>query len=455
MAPPCWSGYRSNPAATPRLSRAQAQAIINDFRARYPDVSFSFSYDQATLVQDSFNSVRDAIVLGLILAVAVVYGFTRSPLSALIAAVVVPCTILITFAIMSAIGMTFNMMTLGGLAAGIGLFIDDAIVMIEAMHRAHAGGAGIQAAVQNALGELTRPLIASTATVIVVFLPLVFLSGVTGVFFRALAFTLGSGLAVSLILALYFTPALEMLVVRWRGTGREPGRLFGLVQQAYVLGLKPFLRLPVFALIVAAGSLILAAMLYRTIGTDYLPELDEGAFTLDYTTPPESTLQDTQGLLARIENVLKSTPEVAAFSRRTGTQLGFFLTESNRGDISVLLKSKRTRDIDDVMDSIRRRILATVPGVRIEFSQVLQDLIGDLSGTPEPIEVKVFGADQATIEGRRSRNRRAAPQDSWSCRYVRWTGVEQSGGRGADKPDRGRTLWADRRRYPHGAQDCG
>ena len=145
-----------------------------------------------------------------------VLGFTRSPLSALIAAIVVPCTISITFAVMSAIGMTFNMMTLGGLAAGIGLFIDDAIVMIEAMHRAHAGGAGAQAAVQSALAELTRPLIASTATVIVVFLPLIFLSGVTGVFFRALAFTLGSGLAVSLVLALYFTPALEVLVERWR-----------------------------------------------------------------------------------------------------------------------------------------------------------------------------------------------------------------------------------------------
>ncbi|HZY60043.1 MAG TPA: efflux RND transporter permease subunit, partial [Candidatus Binataceae bacterium] len=345
------------------------------------------------------DSVRDAIILGLILAVAVVYGFTRSPLSALIAAVVVPCTILITFAVMSMIGMTFNMMTLGGLAAGIGLFIDDAIVMIEAMHRAHAGGTSAQASVQDALGELTRPLIASTATVVVVFLPLIFLSGVTGVFFRALAFTLGGGLAVSLLLALYFTPALEMLVERWRGAGREAGGLFRIVQSAYVTSLKPFLRFPALALLVTAGSLALAAMFYRTIGSDYLPELDEGAFILDYTTPPESTLADTQTLLAKIEDILRTTPEVTAFSRRTGTQLGFFLTESDRGDISVLLKANRERDIDEIMDSIRRRILASVPGVRIEFSQVLQDLIGDLSGTPEPVEVKVFGADQSTIEG--------------------------------------------------------
>ncbi len=245
------------------------------------------------------------------------------------------------------------MMTLGGLAAGIGLFIDDAIVMIEAMHRAHAGGAGIQAAMQNGAGRADspagslRPQRLSSCSCRWCSSPASPESS-----FALWLYPGCSGLAVSLILALFFTPALEMLVERWRGAGREPGRVFGLIQRVYVLGLKPFLRLPVFALIVAAGSLILATMLYRTIGTDYLPELDEGAFTLDYTTPPESTLDDTQGLLARIEDVIKSTPEVAAFSRRTGTQLGFFLTESNRGDISVLLKSKRTRDIDEIMDSI-------------------------------------------------------------------------------------------------------
>ncbi len=382
---------------TTLISR-QAHAIIDDFRRRYPDVSFSFSYDQARLVQESFNSVRDAIVLGLILAVAVVFGFTRSPLSALIAAVVVPCTILITFAVMAAIGMSFNMMTLGGLAAGIGLFIDDAIVMIEAMHRAHAAGTAAQASVQSALGELTRPLIASTATVIVVFLPLIFLSGVTGVFFRALALTLGGGLAVSLLLALFFTPALELRIERWRGKGRPPGRLYGWVQSGYLRSLKPFLRFPILALVLAAGSLSVAVLLYRSTGTDYLPALDEGAFILDYTTPPESTLADTQALLAKIQDVLKTTPEVSAFSRRTGTQLGFFLTESNRGDISVLLKRNRRRGIEEIINSVRSRILSSVPGVRIEFSQVLQDLIGDLSGTPEPVEIKVFGADQAAIE---------------------------------------------------------
>ena len=433
----------------------QAHAIVDDFRARYPDVSFSFSYDQATLVQESFNSVRDAIILGLILAVAVVYGFTRSPLSALIAAVVVPCTIPITFAVMSAIGMTFNMMTLGGLAAGIGLFIDDAIVMIEAIHRAHAGGTGAQAAVQNALAELTRPLIASTATVIVVFLPLVFLSGVTGVFFRALAFTLGERAGGFAVLALYFTPALEVLVERWRGPGAARDACSGLVQRGYVLSLRPFIRIPLLALIVAAASLAAAAMLYRTIGTDYLPQPRRGRLHARLHHPAGKHARRYPGAAREDRRRAQATPEVAAFSRRTGTQLGFFLTESNRGDISVLLKRKRTRDIDrdhglDAAphpgDRARRpdRVLPGAPGPdRRSFRH---------AGTDRDQGLWRRSGDD---RGHRPRNRRSGCADPGFGRSVRRAGAEQSGGRGAGQPDRGRTLRAFGRRSPRGAQNGG
>jgi CzcA family heavy metal efflux pump len=372
---------------------AETRAILRQFGAHFPDVRTSLSYDQAELVSESFSSVRDAILLGLILAVAVVWLFTGSPLSAVVAAVVVPCTIAITCVIMKALGATFNMMTLGGLAAGIGLFIDDAIVMIEAVHRSREN----EMPMANAVRELARPLIASTATIVIVFTPLAVLSGVTGVFFRALALTLGGGLLVSLILALFFNPILEQIVERWRRPSRPEGRLAGHMQSAYRLLLQPFMRWPALALIAAVATIAGAYGLYKITGTDYLPAMDEGAFTLDYITPPESTLADTDALLAKIESILKTTPEVAAFSRRTGTQLGFFLTESNRGDMSVRLKPNRSRAIDQVISSIRNRILGEVPGVRIEFSQVLQDLIGDLSGTPEPVAIYVFGEDQNTI----------------------------------------------------------
>jgi CzcA family heavy metal efflux pump len=377
---------------------SETHALIDEFRARYPDVHFSFAYDQAVLVTESFKSVRDAIVLGLALAVAVVFLFTWSLLNAVIAAIVVPSTIAITFVVMSLTGMTFNMMTLGGLAAGIGLFIDDAIVMIEAIHRAHAGGAAGDAAVGGALQELVRPLIASTATVIVVFAPLIFVSGVTGVFFRALAITLGGGLLVSLALALFFTPALELIVERFRRSARAKGRVAERMNRLYLGTLRPFLRAPILAPVVAVAAFAATFFLYQNIGSDYLPALDEGGFILDYITPPESTLEETGQLLAKIENILRATPEVAAFSRRTGTQLGYFLTESNRGDMSVRLKENRSRDIYAVMDGVRKQIERSLPNVEVEFSQILQDLIGDLSGQPQPIVVKVFGADQNAIE---------------------------------------------------------
>jgi multidrug efflux pump subunit AcrB len=371
----------------------ETRAILNGFEARYSDVRTSFSYDQADLVRESFDSVRDAIMLGLILAVAVVLIFTGSVLSALVAAIVVPCTIAITCVIMKAVGADFNMMTLGGLAAGIGLFIDDAIVMIEAVHRARDRAEPVSDAVR----EMARPLIASTATVVIVFAPLAFLSGVTGVFFRALALTLGGGLIVSLLLAIYFNPELERIVEPWRRSPRSQGRIGRGLESIYRLMLYPFISQPALAPIVLFAAIGGAYALYRTIGTDYLPAMDEGAFILDYITPPESTLTDTDALLTRIEQILKTTPEVAAFSRRTGTQLGFFLTESNSGDISVRLKPNRTRSINQVIETVRRRILSQVPGVRIEFSQVLQDLIGDLSGTPEPVAIYVFGENQDAI----------------------------------------------------------
>jgi CzcA family heavy metal efflux pump len=400
-------GISRRPSGNTVQIAAEARQTLDEFRQRYPDVQFSVSYDQSELVTESFNSVRDAIVLGLVLAVLVVLAFTMSPLSALVAAIVVPCTVAITFIVMKVAGLTFNMMTLGGLAAGIGLFIDDAIVMIEAIHRELAAGQSAGTAVAEALRSLGRPLFASTMTVIVVFGPLVFISGVTGVFFRSLAATLGGGLAISLILAIYFTPAMELAIARFRGRAREAGRIYRGVQTAFLTAIRPVIRVPALAILGAIASMFVAYFVYNSIGTDYLPPLDEGAFILDYITPPESTLADTQAMLGRIQQILRATPEVAAFSRRTGTQLGFQLSESNTGDFSVRLKANRARGIDEIINSVRDQVLASVPGVQIEFSQVLQDLLGDLSGTPQPIEVKVFGPDQKTIEAtaRRVANR--------------------------------------------------
>ena len=304
-------GISRRPSGSTEAVASEARQILAEFRQRYPDVQFSISYDQSDLVAESFKSVRDAIGLGLALSVLVVLAFTMSPLSALIAAVVVPCTVAITFVVMKAVGLTFNMMTLGGLAAGIGLFIDDAIVMIEAIHRELAAGKSTGDAVAEALSSLRRPLLASTMTVIVVFGPLVFTSGVTGVFFRSLAATLGGGLVISLVLAIYFTPAMELAVARFRGRAREAGRIYHGIQSVFLMAVRPFIRIPALAILVAIVSVIVAYFVYKNIGTDYLPPLDEGAFVLDYITPPQSTMADTTALLDSIQAILKTTPEVA------------------------------------------------------------------------------------------------------------------------------------------------
>lgn len=377
----------------------QARAIITDARQRYPDVSFSVSYDQSALVLESFRSVRDAIAVGLLLAFAVVLLFTRSLLSAGIALLIVTDCIGATVLVMRTAGLTFNMMTLGGLAAGIGLFIDDAIVMIEGIHTERAGGAGSAEAVAAALSRLTRPLVAATLTAMVVFLPLVAMTGVTGAFFRALALTLGAGLLISLLLALYVTPVMEIAMSRLRRKQAREGHLMPKITTAFSAMAAPFVARLWLAPMVAFGVLAAGVALYWHLGADYMPPMDEGAFILDYTTPPESTLTDTGNLLGQIAAILRSTPEVAAFALRTGTSRGFGLTESNSGDFSVRLRADRRRSIDLIMATTRQRIESRVPGVRVEFSQVLQDFLGDLAGTPEPVEVKVFGADQDQIEG--------------------------------------------------------
>lgn len=400
-------GISRQPDSSIQQIAQQARALVADAARRYPDVHFSFSYDQSALVSESFLAVRDAMLIALVLSFGVVMLFTGSLLSAVLALLVVADCVAITVVVMWAAGLTFNMMTLGGLAAGIGLFIDDAIVMIEGIHAQCASGESD--AVAGALDRLRRPLIAATLTTIVVFVPLAALAGVSGTFFRSLAITLGAGLTISLALALYVTPALELAFTRWRRARAHRRAAMRRISDTISRSLTLLgNRLWVAPLLVVAAVAV-GGLVFSRIGTDYMPAMDEGAFILDYTTPAESTLADTENLLSHIDNILRQTPEVEAFSRRTGTQLGFFLTESNSGDFSVRLRSHRTRPIDDIIDSVRRRIQSEVQGVRVEFTQVLQDFLGDLAGTPEPIEVKVFGADQNLIE-RTSREIGAALQ---------------------------------------------
>ncbi len=368
-----------------------------------PGVKLEPFYDQSLLVRDSIKSVRDAIFIGLLLACIILFLFLRDWTSSLIAGLVIPVTIAVTVLVLKLLGESFNLMTLGGLAAAIGLVIDDAIVVVEniVMHR--DGGETRVNAVRRALGEITVPLIGSTITPVVVFLPLIAVTGVTGSFFRALAITMAASLLTSLVLALTWTPGLSFVLLRERRadtaasehtTGRFMQRVLRLHRRALDWSLARPLWLGIICLLLVVGTWFG----YQALGSDLLPEMDEGGFILDYIMPPGSSLTETNRVLEHVERILREQPEVETTSRRTGLQLGLAaVTEANYGDFTVKLKSKRSRAIDDVIADVRADIKRTEPELDVEFTQVLQDMIGDLSNAPEPIQIKLFNPDEALL----------------------------------------------------------
>jgi CzcA family heavy metal efflux pump len=364
-------------------------------------------YDQSQLVRDSIRSVRDAILIGLILACIILYLFLRDWRSSLIAGLVIPVTVASTLLFLWIIGESFNLMTLGGLAAAIGLVIDDAIVVVEniVMHR-DAGEDRVEA-IRKALKEISRPLIGSTITPVVVFLPLIAVTGVTGSFFRALAITMTVSLVTSLLLAVTWTPGLALVLLKGRqeiggalpDKHAQPGKVLANVMRWHRSALERSLARP--ALLGGICFLLIAGTVvaYQFLGTDLLPSMDEGGFILDYIMPAGSSLAETSRVLGHVEEILHRIPEVESTSRRTGLQLGLAaVTEANTGDLTVKLKSNRSRSIDDIMGDVRSEINKTEPELDIELVQVLQDMINDLSNAPEPIQIKLFSPDSKLLD---------------------------------------------------------
>jgi CzcA family heavy metal efflux pump len=353
-------------------------------------------YDQSNIVNESIASVRDAIVIGLILAGLIIWLFLRDWGTAVMTGLVVPVTIVVTVIAMKVLGQSFNLMTLGGLAAAVGLVIDDKIVVVENIVLHRDAGEGPLAATASALKELTVPLIGSTLTPIVVFLPLVSITGVTGTFFRALAIAMSVALLTSLGLALVWTSNLSTRLIRRHGAEHhsETSGWFGSLLRLYERVMRRSLRHPVLLLPFCAVLIAASYVSYRALGSDLLPAFDEGGFVLDYVMPPGSSLQETNRVLGEIERMLRAVPEVESTSRRTGLELGLAaVTEPNTGDIAVKLKDDRRRSVDDVISEVRAKVKASQPVLDVEFIQVLQDMIGDLTGAPEPVVVKLFSPD--------------------------------------------------------------
>lgn len=358
-------------------------------------------YDQSLLVRASVQSVWEAIAFGLLLSVAIIYGFLKTWRTTLTAAAVIPVTVLATLVAMKLAGLGFNLMTLGGITAAVGLIIDDAIVVVEAIHAKLCAGIGRARAVPQAIGEIFRPLLGSTLTPVVVFLPLSLLDGIPGVFFRALALTMAVSLLASLLLAITLTPSLAAWLMRGQPVTAESepgGRLLQRIIHGYEATVRAALRRP--GLILAAcGAVLLAGLgVYSRLDSDFLPAMDEGGFVIDYHAPWGSSLTETNRQLLQAEAILRAIPEVESYSRRTGARLALAITEPHSGDLLVKLKSERRRDTEAVIAELRGKLNAAVPGLHWEFAGILGDLIGDLAWSPKPVEIKLFSTDTAFFQ---------------------------------------------------------
>ncbi len=427
----------------------EVHQAIQDMAPSLPSgVDLQVFYDQSNIVQASIGSVRDAIIIGLFLSGLIIWLFLRDWGTAIMTGLVVPVTIMVTFIVMKIMGQSFNMMTLGGLAAAGGLVIDDAIVVVENIVLHRDGGEGPLRATASALKELTIPLIGSTLTPIVVFLPLISITGVTGTFFRALAIAMSVSLLTSLVLALSWTTNLGTFLIRRgkaetmpeangtnatngeNGTreefgngveGHSPrteaagsesaeaeqirrmmaaeeaslrGGWFERIIRFYERWLRRAFAHPVWLGGLCAGLIVVSYFSYSKLGSDLLPAMDEGGFIIDYVTPPGSSLQETDRMVSHMERIVRTLPEVESTSRRTGLQLGLAaVTEANTGDISVKLKDKRSRGIDEILADVRSKVTSAEPAVDVDFHQVLEDMIGDLTGAPQPIVIKLYSDD--------------------------------------------------------------
>ncbi len=378
-----------------------------------PGVRLTPVYDQASLVRDAVTAVRDAMLIGAALAVVVLLLFLRHGRITAVSASSIPLTLVITIFVMWLFGQTFNLMTLGAMAIAIGLVIDDAVVITENIVRHLDLNPDRTTAIRDAVQELLWPVTTSTLTTVVVFLPLGLLQGVVGQFFHALSITLTIAVLVSLGLACSVIPLLSQRYLGPRDVEHAPprpgtvpsalerlGHAIDALAGSYERALGTVLHHPRRVAVAAVVLIAAGYVAYRATETGFLPEMDEGAFVLDYWAPGGTALTETDRELGVIDGILARIPEVAGTSRRTGAELGLFATLQNRGDYAVRLKpqSQRHRSIDEVIDEVRGRATAGLPRMRIEFVQILSDVVNDLAGSARPVEIKLFGPDLAALE---------------------------------------------------------
>ena len=372
----------------------EMQKKLADLRKVLPaGVTISPYYVQADFVNDSVKSVTDSLWIGLALAIFVAIIFLRSLKASATILITIPITICLTLIAMYTVGYTLNIMTLGAIAAAIGLIIDDAIVVVEQIHRSHEEHPGEPSTtiVQKAIHYLLPAMIGSSMSTIVIFIPFEMMSGVAGAYFKVMTNTMIMTLVCSFFVTWIFLPVVYLLLTRRsKEEQKKPGKPVEVKKQRWV---SFFIHRPYISFVIVGLLAIAIWFVLPRLETGFLPEMDEGSIVLDYKSPPGTSLDETDRMLREAEKIITSVPEVEAYSRRTGTEMGFFITEPNSGDALIQLKKHRKRSTEEVIADIRRQIESTQPALQIDFGQVIGDMLGDLMASRQPIEIKVFGND--------------------------------------------------------------
>jgi len=363
------------------------------------DVTIKPYYVQADFVNDSVKSVTDSLWIGLALAIIVAIIFLRSLKASATILITIPVTLCLTIIVLYVTGNTFNIMTLGAIAAAIGLIIDDAIVVVEQIHRTHEEHPGEPSTtlVQKAISYLLPAMIGSSISTIVIFLPFVLMSGVAGAYFKVMTNTMIITLICSFFVTWICLPVIYLFLTKTKKMSSLKNDPSGhdVKQQRWVAF---FIRRPALSFVIIGLLIGSVVLILPRLETGFLPEMDEGSIVFDYSSPPGTSLEETDRILKQVEKIIIATPEVAAYSRRTGTQMGFYITEPNRGDYLIQLKKNRSKTTEEVISILRKQVEATQPALRIDFGQVIGDMLGDLMTSSQPIEVKIFGDNQQKLQ---------------------------------------------------------
>ncbi len=381
------------------ISRAM-EVKVEDLKTTLPKgVTIRPYYVQADFVNDAVRSVTDSLWIGLVLAIFVAIIFLRSVKASTTILFTIPITLCLTLIVMYSVGYTFNIMTLGAIAAAIGLIIDDAIVVVEQIHRTHEEHPEepSTALVQKAIHYLFPAMLGSSVSTIVIFIPFVLMSGVAGAYFKVMTNTMIITLVCSFFVTWIGLPVIYLLLSparRPRSKKQKTGKPHLVHRQRWV---SFFIRFPIISFAIIIALVASVVYIYPKLETGFLPEMDEGSIVLDYNSPPGTSLEETDRMLREVEKLIVATPEVQAYSRRTGTEMGFFITEPNRGDYLIQLKKDRDKTTDEVIEGLRKQIEASQPALRVDFGQVIGDMLGDLMTSVQPIEIKIFGNDRPTL----------------------------------------------------------